>query len=103
MAAANVNVPEPYGFTLNHDGDALEFSNAATINLAGNSYTGRTEFSMNGNNMRGSAAFQLPEEYAIEFNHNGGLSNWENNGKLKIAGWEYNGQSRLVPLANYHP
>ena len=93
--SANVNVPDEYGFNFNHNGDLTEFSNSGAVKVAGTSYTGRSEFSKAGTNLRGSATLRLPQEYGIEFSHSGDLNNFNNDGKVKIAGSEYSGKSRF--------
>ena len=98
--SATVNIPEEYGVNFNHNGELTEFTNSGTVNVAGTSYTGRSEFSKAGSNLRGSASLRIPQEYSLEFKHEGDLLSFSNDGAVTYDGQKYTGRSRFTKRGN---
>ena len=98
--SALFNLPDEYGINFNHQGDMKQFQNSGVLKVAGVSYTGSSEFSNSDGNWRGATSLRLPEEYGVNFKHDGDMLDFNNEGSLTYGNTKYTGRTRFSKKGN---
>ncbi len=96
----SVHVPEEYGVEFKHEGDLNDFNNEGVLTFGREKYTGKSRFSKRGNNVNGGVSVHIPEEYGVQFKHEGDLDNFNNEGVLTFGREKYTGTSRFSKRGN---
>ena len=81
--------------SFNHKGSLSNFQNRGFIDVNGDKYVGSSEFRLSGDMIRGSASILIPEEYSLTFTHNGQMSDFNNDLKIKFNGRNINGETKF--------
>ena len=92
--------------SVNHDGPLREFKNDASLQINGQTYSGSSEFNLNGNsmtskaNLRSAVPINGYSSYGIEVNHNGPANAFRNNAILSYGNQQITANSEYSLRGN---